>query len=91
MLLLNIPSSVLGQEKDSIHFRVVTFEQALEMARAEKKPVFLHGYASWCHYCSEMTEQVYTDKEVADFFNARFVTFPQFWFISIPLIFCANR
>lgn len=73
LLLLNIPASLLGQEKDSIHFRSVTFEQALEMARAEKKPVFLHGYASWCHYCSEMAEQVYTDKEVADFFNARFV------------------
>ncbi len=59
--------------KPRINFRAITFQQALAAAKAEHKMVFLHGFADWCHYCEFMKDSVYTDKEVAAFFNANFV------------------
>ncbi len=59
--------------KSGINFRAITLEQALTVAKAEHKMVFLHGFADWCHYCEFMKDSVYTNKEVADFFNANFV------------------
>ena len=56
-----------------VHFRSITFEQALTVAKAENKPIFIHGFADWCHYCVYMKDSVYTDKEVGDFYNEHFV------------------
>jgi thioredoxin-related protein len=59
--------------KSGINFRPMTLQQALAAAKAENKPVFLHGFADWCHYCEYMKDSVYTNKEVADFYNEHFV------------------
>jgi thiol-disulfide isomerase/thioredoxin len=75
LLLLFISISISGysQLRDSIHFLPITFDEAIVKAKADKKPIFLHAYASWCHYCSEMTEKVYTDINVANFYNKNFI------------------
>lgn len=62
-----------AKDKQGINFRPITFEQALVAAKTEKKPVFLHGFAEWCHYCKYMLDSVYPNKEVGDFFNEHFV------------------
>jgi len=61
-------------DKQGVNFRTLTFEQALAASKKENKPLYIHGYADWCHYCKYMIDSVYTDKEVADFFNANFVS-----------------
>jgi len=62
-----------SDDKPGINFRPLTLEKALVAAKIENKPVFLHGFADWCHYCEYMKDSVYTDKEVADFYNAHFI------------------
>ena len=57
-----------------INFRQLTLQQALEVAKTEKKPVYVHGYTDWCHFCMYMKDSVYPDKEVGDFFNANFIS-----------------
>ena len=61
------------QGNKGIHFRNITFEQALEASKREGKPVFMHGFASWCHYCIYMAESVYPDSTVGAFYNEHFV------------------
>lgn len=73
LLLLLITSSGYSQYRDSIHFLPITFDEAMIKAKADKKPIFLHAYASWCHYCTEMAEKVYTDINVANFYNKNFI------------------
>jgi thioredoxin-related protein len=75
ILLLAVQSFFHAGAADApgIKFRGLTLEQALTAAKTENKPVFLHGFADWCHYCMYMKDSVYTNKEVADFYNAHFI------------------
>ena len=73
LLFISISFSSYSQLRDSIHFLPITFDEAIVKAKADKKPIFLHAYASWCHYCSEMAEKVYTDINVANFYNKNFI------------------
>ena len=65
-----------GQESsgNGIRFRDISYEEALKASKKEGKPVFMHGYASWCHYCVYMVDSVYTDSLVGAFFNKHFIS-----------------
>lgn len=73
LLLLVFLFPVLCVAQDSIRFRDVTIAEGLKMSRAEGKPVFFMGYASWCEHCQKMKAQVFKVKAVADFYNKNFI------------------
>lgn len=57
-----------------IRFESFDYAEALAKAKAENKLVFVDCYASWCAPCKQMADQVFTQKKVGDYFNARFVS-----------------
>jgi len=74
LLLFIYPTSLtFAQEKEGIKFRSIPFDQAIQEAKIEKKPIFLHAFASWCHFCEFMADSVYTDKDVAEYYNKSFI------------------
>ncbi|MEG2555305.1 MAG: thioredoxin family protein [Odoribacter sp.] len=66
-----------GQEAlkkaEGITFTAGSWEQALEKAKQENKLIFMDCYTSWCGPCKKMAKTVFTDPEVAAFFNEKFV------------------
>ena len=66
-----------GQEAlkkaEGIVFFKGTWQQALEQARKENKLIFMDCYTSWCGPCKMLAKEVFTDPEVAAFFNEKFV------------------
>lgn len=70
-LLIIISQLVFSQQ--SIQFEASGFADILSKAKAEKKLVFMDAYASWCGPCKLMEKNVFTDKKVADFYNANFI------------------
>ena len=50
-----------------------TFQQILNQAKAEGKPVFIDCYTSWCGPCKQMATKVFPQKEAGDYFNSKFV------------------
>jgi uncharacterized protein len=46
---------------------------AFERAQSEDKPILLSISAVWCHWCHVMDETSYSDSEVIDVINRRFV------------------
>ncbi len=46
---------------------------ALQKAGAEKKPIFLDIYASWCGPCKMLKKKTFTDKGVGDYYNANYI------------------
>src|SRR4051812_13248791 len=66
-------SSADGDNGGGINFRPLTLEEGKAAAHKENKPLYVHGYTDWCHYCMYMKDSVYPDKEVGDFFNANFI------------------
>lgn len=60
-------------EITKINFFEGTWEEALAEAKKQNKPIFLDGYTSWCGPCKYMTKNIFTQKEVADHYNANYI------------------
>jgi len=69
ILLLN---TAFAQDK-GLKFQDITYEQALQKSATEKKPVFLFGFATWCHFCEYMKDSVLKTEAVGDFYNQNFI------------------
>jgi thioredoxin-related protein len=74
VLLITLESIMsFGQTSQGIKFDSLTFNQALAKSAIVKKPVFVFGYATWCHFCEEMRDSVLTDSTIGIYYNEHFV------------------
>ncbi len=58
----------------SIVFRDIPYARLFETAAAEKKMVFMYFHFDGCGACVKMEKTAFRDKEVAEFYNSRFVS-----------------
>lgn len=58
---------------DGIRFFQGSWEDALKESHRQRKLIFLDISTSWCKACKYMWYSVFTEKEVARFFNAHFI------------------
>jgi thioredoxin-related protein len=59
----------------TIVFRDISYDRLFEQAAHEEKLVFMYFHFNGCGACVTMEKTAFRDKEVADFYNARFVSF----------------
>jgi thiol-disulfide isomerase/thioredoxin len=72
LLLLLLATVGTHEISASISFRNIEVDKAIELAAKQNKFVFIDTYATWCKPCKQM-DQVFTDLELSDFFNANFI------------------
>lgn len=48
--------------------------EAKKQAVETGKTIFIDGYTEWCKPCKQMASTVFTDKEVGQYFNAKFIS-----------------
>ncbi|MEI7420967.1 MAG: thioredoxin family protein [Prolixibacteraceae bacterium] len=63
----------LSAQETGIRFETGNFSQALEKAKLEGKYLFIDSYTTWCGPCKKLEKDVFTDKEVANYFNSKFI------------------
>ena len=66
--------NALAQTQGIAFEPVRSWKKVVEKARKESKLVFVDCYADWCGPCKQLASQVFTRKEVGDFFNSHFVS-----------------
>lgn len=55
------------------NFRKISYKEAIEVAKIEKKMVFIDFYTTWCGPCKRMAKDVFPQKIVGDYLNEHFV------------------
>lgn len=71
--LLFFSFTIFGQA-DGIKFLDSDLGEILALAELEGKMVFVDAYTDWCQPCKKMDKEVFSQKEVADFYNKNFVS-----------------
>lgn len=70
--ILSIGLSAYSQDK-GIHFFKGSWEEALKLAKEQNKAIYMDCYTNWCAPCKKMEKAVFTQAEVADFYNSNFI------------------
>ena len=72
-ILMVVFGNMVAQDR-SIRFEEGSYQEALNKAKKENKLLFVDCYTSWCGPCKMLANEVFTNNEVADYFNANFVS-----------------
>ncbi|WP_316805067.1 thioredoxin family protein [Pedobacter nototheniae] len=72
-LLLMMPLLSLAQQNGTHFEHNLTWAQAKEKAKSEKKYLFVDCFTTWCGPCKYMSANIFPQQKVGDFFNKNFV------------------
>jgi len=50
----------------------ITFEEAVEKSKTEKRKIFIDVYTDWCGWCKVMDKNTFTDPEIAKLLNEKY-------------------
>ncbi len=66
-------NTVQDKKKEGIVFSDLSFEEALKEADKTGKLIFLDAYTDWCGPCKAMSRRTFTDVNVGELFNSKFI------------------
>src|SRR5262245_61023875 len=75
--LLCLPSLAFAQTSETVEgvkfSDRLTWSQVKDEARRQNKYIFVDCYASWCGPCKKMDKEIYTQPQVGELLNERFI------------------
>jgi thioredoxin-related protein len=69
-LLSMAPHPAVGPEPTTVKW--LTFEEAVEKSKIEKRKIFIDVYTNWCGWCKVMDKKTFNDPTVAKLLNEKF-------------------
>lgn len=72
LLILAVTCNINAQDSQ-IQFTQMDWESTLQTAKEQNKLIFVDCYTSWCGPCKWMSANVFTDKEVSQYYNENFI------------------
>lgn len=74
-VVLLSPLTGLQAQNNGIQFFQGSWADLQAQAKLQNKPFFIDCYTSWCGPCHRMSAEVFTKKEVGDFYNQNFIAY----------------
>jgi len=75
ILLILSFASLKAQQDSSIMFQDIEYAELLDLAKKTNKPMMLYFHFDGCPPCAKMKKQVFTNPEVAAFYNSSFLNY----------------
>jgi thioredoxin-related protein len=72
VLMLATAMKVENHKPDEVEVNWITFEQAIEKSKTEKRKIFIDVYTDWCGWCKVMDKNTFNDPAVAKMLNDKF-------------------
>lgn len=72
-LFLLLVNNIMFSQNRSIEFASGSLSEILILAKKENKLVFMDAYTTWCGPCKWMSKNIFTQDEVADYYNSNFI------------------
>jgi len=69
-LLSMAPEAVVREETPVVQW--MTFEEAVEKSKTEKRKIFIDVYTDWCGWCKVMDKKTFNQPAVAKLLNEKF-------------------
>lgn len=67
---------VKAQQQESVAssapVKWMTFEEAVEKSKTEKRKIFIDVYTDWCGWCKVMDKNTFTDPQIAKLLNEKY-------------------
>jgi thioredoxin-related protein len=70
--LLFIAAASWAQESHEGPVKWMSFEQAVEKSKTEKRKIFIDVYTDWCGWCKVMDKNTFSEPNVAKILNEKF-------------------
>jgi len=73
ILMITFFFALLIGYSQGIEFEQLNWNEVLEKATQNQKPIFVDVYTSWCRPCKMMSSQVFPLSEVGEVYNSKFI------------------
>lgn len=76
--MLNIFGVVQAQDQhndieEGIRFFNGTWDEALQKAKEDNKPIFLDVYTTWCGPCKKLKKETFPNADAGNYFNENYI------------------
>ncbi len=71
-LLMMVTSRAWAQETHEGPVKWMSFEEAVEKSKTEKRKIFIDVYTDWCGWCKVMDKNTFSEPHVATLLNEKF-------------------
>ena len=61
------------EKKTEKHLDWLNYDEGLQKALSEKKPILINFYANWCYYCKKMDGNTFTNASVVEYLTENFI------------------
>lgn len=73
LFVCNSSNKLIGQQKETILFRYLTYSDFIRASKETGKPVMIYFTGTGCSLCIKMEKQVFPQNDIFNFFNESFI------------------